>query len=115
MSDGNPATWGVSDAEKRAILERQSIRDALRRDFQKKINDPSFRGFLVDPAVDRWNYTRHRPVDFFRATPRTIKWGILFGIVPPALLIWANIAYRRNKFSKWDSGEEKKPRSLYMC
>ena len=48
----------------------------------------------MDPAVERWNYARHRPVDFFRATPRTIKWGILFGIVPPALLIWASMKTR---------------------
>ena len=48
----------------------------------------------MDPAVERWNYTRHRPVDFFKATPRTVKWGILFGILPPVLLIWASNAYR---------------------
>ena len=51
MAESGAESWTISQAEKQAILERQAIRDNLRRGFQRQINDPTFKGFLVRISI----------------------------------------------------------------
>jgi|ERR1711962_150446 len=103
---------GISAEERRAEQERATIRNEIRRDYQRKINDPRAKGMVLDPAVVRWNHARHSSYQFFKATPRTTLTGILFGLFPPLAFMYALHKYKKYETRMQKEGKWKKPRYL---
>ncbi|XP_071490972.1 NADH dehydrogenase [ubiquinone] 1 beta subcomplex subunit 4-like [Diadema antillarum] len=108
----SPSEWGISAAEKQAELERSQIRSKLRNEYQRKINNPRFRGTIIDPAYFRWNYARHNSYQFFKATPKTSFAGALMGVILPASLVYAIVRHRKYSDEMYESGQWIRPRNL---
>ncbi|XP_038077731.1 NADH dehydrogenase [ubiquinone] 1 beta subcomplex subunit 4-like [Patiria miniata] len=106
------ASFGISAEEKRAEHERAAIRNEIRRDYQRKVNDPKAKGMVLDPAVVRWNHARHSSYQFFKATPRTSALGFLFGLLPPVGLIYILGKYKKYEKRMYAEGKWQKPRAL---
>jgi len=107
------AEFGLSAQEKRAEAERASIRNAIRRDYQRIINDPKAKGMVLDPAVARWNHARHSSYQFFKATPRTTFLGVMFGLVPPLGLMIIFHKYKKYEARMFREGKWEKPLALH--
>ncbi|XP_033112928.1 NADH dehydrogenase [ubiquinone] 1 beta subcomplex subunit 4-like [Anneissia japonica] len=104
---------GVPAEQKVAEAERAALRDVLRREYQRNIQKPHFKGVLLDPAVIRWNYARVNSYEFFKATPKTTVLGIIVGILPPVLLMYSVRRKKNNREARYKAGE-KPPRLLML-
>ncbi|XP_071801569.1 NADH dehydrogenase [ubiquinone] 1 beta subcomplex subunit 4-like isoform X2 [Asterias amurensis] len=109
------ASLGLSMEERKAAEERAVIRNEIRRDYQRKINNPKAKGMLMDPAVVRWNHARHSSYRFFKATPKTTFLGIMWGLAPPLGLMYLFSKYKNYEIRMFEEGTWKKPRSLMRC
>ncbi|XP_071955232.1 NADH dehydrogenase [ubiquinone] 1 beta subcomplex subunit 4-like [Antedon mediterranea] len=105
---------GVPAEEKAAELERAALRDVYRREYQRNIQNPSHKGYLLDPAVKRWNYARVNSYMFYRATTKTTLLGIVFGLIPPALIMYYVTTAKTKREAAYKAGTAKPPRNLRL-
>ncbi|KAK8741091.1 hypothetical protein OTU49_002492 [Cherax quadricarinatus] len=76
-----------------AIKERAAIRAALKREFQKQVNNPYRHasgegGYLFDPAMQRFMAMKATQYDHFKPTPRTSLLGFTMIVVPFVGYAW---------------------------
>ncbi|KAK2189448.1 hypothetical protein NP493_106g02037 [Ridgeia piscesae] len=81
--------FDVSPEEMRAIQERAEMRNAMRKEFQKKISNPyrGVGGYTFDPAVQRFLSMRANHWEQFKASPK--NFGFVFAVVVlPMVGMW---------------------------
>ncbi|XP_022082114.1 NADH dehydrogenase [ubiquinone] 1 beta subcomplex subunit 4-like [Acanthaster planci] len=104
--------FGMSAENRRAEQERAALRNEIRRDYQRKVNDPKAKGMVLDPAVVRWNHARHSSYQFFKATPKSSLVGFFCGLLPPLGLIYIFDRYKKYEKRMFAEGKWTKPRAL---
>lgn len=76
-------------------------------------------GLKVDPAIERWAAMRESTVRHFRITTRTVRAGILWGVVVPLMIYEGAIAemVRECRFQLYrvNSSLVIKLQYLYLC
>ncbi|XP_071818820.1 NADH dehydrogenase [ubiquinone] 1 beta subcomplex subunit 4-like [Apostichopus japonicus] len=97
--------------EQRAELERIAIRNRVKLQYQRMINDPRRPNTGIDPAIERWNFARQNAYSYFKATPKTTVVGLIMGIGLPACLVFAIVKSKTKENERIDKGLQKKPRN----
>jgi len=84
--------YDVTADERRAIEERASMKDALRKEYQKRITNPhrGVGGYVFDPAVQRFLSMRSNHFEQFKPSPKNAAFGFFFTVVP-FLFFWYKI------------------------
>lgn len=111
-----PLTQKMADtkqlsAEQRAEIERIALRDKVKRQYQRMVNDPRRPNVAIDPAIDRWNFVRQNAYQYFKATPKTSLSGFVMGILVPGAIIYGIVKNKMETDRRVDEGLEKKRRN----
>ncbi|XP_023019571.1 NADH dehydrogenase [ubiquinone] 1 beta subcomplex subunit 4 [Leptinotarsa decemlineata] len=102
--------YDVDDATRKLLEEKAKRRLVLREQFLKMKSDPFQHatgegGTVFDPAMQRFQAMKVTGFEHFKPSPKNGIYGVLFVVVPMAIMTYAMQTSRDNKEASYRRGE----------